>query len=362
MMTRSRYLSQWVLLLALSVVAGWPLVHAGIAAGALVGPMLAGIALGLNRARIGVPERAFMLAQGIIGCMIASMLQASVLQDVSAHLGPMAFAVAITLMGATATGWMLTRYGAMPGSTGAWGSLPGAAAAMVTMSAAFGADPRMVAVMQYMRVLIVVLSATAVSHYAAISSGTAELALSTPLTQGPTASLGMQACSILLAVITAWLGSISRIPAGALLVPIMVGGALQISGLISLAIPQPFVVQALAILGWSIGLRFTRDLVIPMLRALPIIIFGIVALLVLCLGAAWTLTLLTPVSLFTAYLATSPGGLDSVAVLALEANADMPFVVAFQTLRLFAVVLIGPFVGRWLARVASPERKPLQAN
>lgn len=353
MLTRSRFFSQWALLLALSVVAGWPLVHAGIAAGALVGPMLAGIALGLNRARIGVSERFFVVAQGIIGCMIASMLQASVLQDVAAHIGPMAIAVAITLMGATATGWILTRYSSMPGSTGAWGSLPGAAAAMVTMSAAFGADPRMVAVMQYMRVLIVVLSATAVSHYAGSASATAELTLITTFNQGPPASPGMQACSILLAIVTAWLGSISRLPAGALLVPIMVGGALQISGILSLAIPQPFVVLALAVLGWSIGLRFTRDLVVPMLRALPIILFGIVALLMLCLVAAWTLTLLTPVSLFTAYLATSPGGLDSVAVLALEANADMPFVVAFQTLRLFAVVLVGPFVGRWLARVKS---------
>lgn len=349
MFTRSHPLTQWAALLALSFLAGLPIILAGIAAGALVGPMLAGIVLGLNGARIGISKLPFIVSQGILGCMIASMLQASVLHDVATHFGAMAIAVVITLLGATATGWALTRFGAMPGSTGAWGSLPGAAAAMVTMSAAFGADPRMVAVMQYLRVLIVVLGATAVSHYAISTGGTSLTATTAMVNLAPPADLTMQICSILVAVVTAWLGALTRLPAGALLVPIMVGGALQISGVLTLAVPSPFVVLALATLGWSIGLRFQRDLIAPMLRALPIILAGIVTLMALCLVAAWMLTLLTPVSMFTAYLATSPGGLDSVAVLALEANADMPFVVAFQTLRLFAVVLIGPFVGRWLA-------------
>ena len=40
----------------------------------------------------------------------------------------------------------------------------------------------------------------------------------------------------------------------------------------------------------------------------------------------------------TAYLATSPGGLDSVAIIAVGSNADVPFVLALQTFRLLVVV------------------------
>jgi hypothetical protein len=48
----------------------------------------------------------------------------------------------------------------------------------------------------------------------------------------------------------------------------------------------------------------------------------------------------------TAYLATTPGGLDAVAIIALGSGADAPLVLAVQLLRLFAVVLAGSLLGR----------------
>ena len=52
----------------------------------------------------------------------------------------------------------------------------------------------------------------------------------------------------------------------------------------------------------------------------------------------------------TAYLAISPGGIDSVAVIGAASQADMSFVMALQTMRLLAVVLLGPPLARALAR------------
>ena len=56
----------------------------------------------------------------------------------------------------------------------------------------------------------------------------------------------------------------------------------------------------------------------------------------------------------TAYLATTPGGLDSVILLAMgsDTHTDVPFVVAAQTLRLFLVILTGPLVAKWICRHA----------
>ena len=52
----------------------------------------------------------------------------------------------------------------------------------------------------------------------------------------------------------------------------------------------------------------------------------------------------------TAYLATSPGGMDSVAVIAAACpNVDLPYVMTFQTARFFLVVLLAPRLARFMA-------------
>ena len=64
---------------------------------------------------------------------------------------------------------------------------------------------------------------------------------------------------------------------------------------------------------------------------------------------AWALAALTGIDGLTAYLATTPGGIDSVAVMALGSGADAPLVLAVQMLRLFAVILAAARLGRRLS-------------
>jgi uncharacterized membrane protein AbrB (regulator of aidB expression) len=56
----------------------------------------------------------------------------------------------------------------------------------------------------------------------------------------------------------------------------------------------------------------------------------------------------------TAYLATSPGGADSVAIIAASSPVNAPLVMAFQTARLFAVIAIGPAMSRFIATRLTP--------
>ena len=58
------------------------------------------------------------------------------------------------------------------------------------------------------------------------------------------------------------------------------------------------------------------------------------------------------VDFLTAYLATSPGGLDSMAIIAVDAHADVGLVLAMQALRLIGVVLTGPLLARQLVKLA----------
>src|ERR671915_232013 len=65
-------------------------------------------------------------------------------------------------------GWlvgpMLAAVAGLDGKTAALGTLPGAASGMLAMSGPLGADPRLVALMQYTRVVVVVFSAALVSR------------------------------------------------------------------------------------------------------------------------------------------------------------------------------------------------------
>ena len=75
-------------------------------------------------------------------------------------------------------------------------------------------------------------------------------------------------------------------------------------------------------------------------------VFGLVLVL---LAFAFLLVWLAGVDPLTAYLATSPGGADSVAIIAANSAVDVPFVMAMQAGRLLVVTLTGPALARYIA-------------
>jgi uncharacterized protein len=57
----------------------------------------------------------------------------------------------------------MSRFRIIPGTTAVWGMLPGGATVMMLMAEAYGADSRLVAFMQYLRVVMVAAAASVVS-------------------------------------------------------------------------------------------------------------------------------------------------------------------------------------------------------
>jgi membrane AbrB-like protein len=241
---------------------------------------------------------------------------------------------------------VLARFSSIPAATAAWGSAPGGASAMTAMSIDYGADPRIVAFMQYLRVTIVVLSASVVSRLL-LPHGVHALASGTPVYE-PLALLE----TLGIAVAGAWTGLKLRIPAGALLGPMIAGAVLHGTGLVRIAVPAPVLDAAYLAIGLTIGLLYTRATVRYALRVLPQLLASTVVLVALCAVSAALLVATLHVDALTAYLATTPGGLDSVTVIALGSGANVPLVLAVQTLRIFVVLLTGPALAKLIARIA----------
>jgi len=95
---------------------------------------------------------------------------------------------------------------------------------------------------------------------------------------------------------------------------------------------------------------------------LPMLVVSVLLLLFLCGLSGAILSELAGTDLMTAVLATVPGSIDSIALIAVSTHADMSFVMTLQTTRLFAVVLFGPQVARLLLRMASSWSKKIGAT
>lgn len=133
----------------------------------------------------------------------------------------------------------------------------------------------------------------------------------------------------------------------------LIGALCNTTGVMTPQTPEWLLAIAYALIGWQVGLLFTRTLFVLALRALPQIILSIAALMLCCALMAWGLTQVLPIDPLSAYLATSPGGLDTIAIIAAGSQVNLAFVMALQMLRLFTILLMGPAVARWISRHAA---------
>lgn len=334
----------WLLVLALSAIFVGLLEALHLSAALLIGPMAAAILVAAFEGRIQVGPIPFIGAQALVGCMIARSFKPALLHEVAREWPVFLIAVASVIAVSVMLGWIMARRRVLPGTTAIWGSFPGAAMAMTLMAEAFGADVRLVAFMQYLRVLMVAVVASAVARVTLGSGHAPDISWFAPVAVGPLAA------TLLLAFGSAAIAQRLHVPAGALLLPLVVAAVVQDMGWLTLTLPPWLLAISYAVIGWAIGQRFTREILSYALHAVPRVITAILALITICALLSVALMAITGVDALTAYLAMSPGGADSVAIIAASSKVDVPFVMAMQSARFLLVVMLGPSIARWVAR------------
>jgi membrane AbrB-like protein len=322
------------------------LTWARLPAALLLGSMLAGILVENGGAGILVPQLPFSFAQAVVGCMIARVLTSTILHSFLQQW-PLFLGISLLVIVASCLlGWIISKFRILPETTAIWGLLPGAASAMMVMADAYGADARLVVFMQYVRVVMVAIVASIIARlwiHAPAVAAAAPAVWFAPIHTLPLME------TLVLVVAAVVLGPVSRIPAGMLLIPMLVGAVLQIDGLIEIELPSWLLAASYLVLGWTIGLRFTREILMYAIRALPKMMVSILLLIAFCGGLAFALVEIFKIDPLTAYLATSPGGADSVAIIAASTNVDVGFVMAQQIARFMLVLIVGPALSRFVA-------------
>lgn len=349
--------ASWAVLGAATVAAGWLLGRIGLPSSYLFAALVLGIAVALRAADpLAVSPPAFAAAQAVTGVVLGGYLQSGALEALGDDWLAVTLVSAATLMLTLAAGAVLARATDLDEPTAALGMIAGGASGIVAMARELGADDRLVAFMQYVRVLIVVLLTPLLVALAfpghAHAPGGAAAGGDGPLL-GDTAGWAITAGASLLG---AALGRITRLPAGILLGPLFVAAAIEL-GVTDFEVPPVLREAGFVLIGWQVGLRFTVATIRQAGRLLVPVLVAMVALLAACFGLAVALDATTSVSLLDAYLATTPGGLYAVLATAVGAGANTTFIVAVQGLRLLVMVLLAPVAVNGILRVSSARRR-----
>lgn len=339
---------RWLLLVLATAAGAVALGFAGVPSPSLFAGLAAGTALALaDRAPADVPRAATIGAQAVIGVVIGLMARPETLVGLGANWLPVLVVSVATLLVSMGAGLALGLVRGVTPLTGMLALTAGGASGLVAISRELGGDDRVVAVVQYLRVGLVTATMPVVAVLLFGATGTMGAALPAA---GPPWWVGLGVTAACCAVGVP-LGIVTRMPAGALLGPMIVAVGVALAGWTATgAVPPELVVEpAYAVIGWGAGLRFTRESLRSVLTLLPwaTVLIGVV--IVLCAGLGVALSQLTGTTLLEGYLATTPGGVFAVLAIAISSGANATFVVAVQVLRVLMMLLVAPLLARLVA-------------
>jgi len=319
----------------------------------LFGSLVAGMGYALLApSELEMSPLLFRLGQALVGVVIGSLVRVETLLPVAKDWPAVLGVVVATLAVSTVAGRLLAVRRDVSVATGAFALVAGGASGITAIAHDLGADDRVVTVVQYLRVLLVLLAMPLVTT----------LVFHPPrdvgaLHTGPTRWLPDLVLVAVAVVAGLGLQRLVAAPAMALLGPMLVAVAVQSSGLLG-DVEVPTVLEQLgyALVGVRVGLRFTRASLRSIARLLPVATALILLVIASCAGIGLLLSAVTGVDRLTGYLATTPGGLFAVLATAADSGSDVTYVLAVQVVRVFAMLLVAPLGGGWLSRGATRSR------
>ncbi|MGD1934403.1 MAG: AbrB family transcriptional regulator [Candidatus Phaeomarinobacter sp.] len=299
-----------------------------------------GVAMaGLTQLGVFAWLRATMIA--VLGVMLGSAFTPDLLSQM---LGwwPDVLMLAAFIAIVTGIGFAVFKYGAGYDTTTAYFSAtPGGLSEMAIMGHELGADIRTISLIHATRILVVVAT---IPVYFRVVEGLEIPAL--PRDVGSLVDIPLYEAVMLsaCALLGVPLGRISRVPAGALIGPMVLSAAVHLAGLSSAKPPAEIVAAAQVVVGASIGCRFAG---LTLLDARRIISAGLVSGFLMVVAAALAAYLLAdflgrPAEVLV--LSFAPGGLAEMALIALILGIDTAFVSAMHVLRIAMVVIGAPLV------------------
>ncbi len=330
------------LMLCLGLVGGWLAARIGapmpFMLGALAASALAAVFGGQMFPRGYVfPVRFRLLFIGVIGVAIGARVDGAFLQPGGALLVSLAAVTLFVVLAQWGNYVIFRRLGGLDAPTAWFSGSPGGLLEAISMGEAAGAELPMLTMLQFLRIIVVVALLPigfSIWHGAPVGSAAG-------LSPGAGGAVGWAGVALVLvvAVIGVAAGMRLRIPAGQLIGPMLLAGALGWGGGLALAPPGWLMAGAQLVVGVSLGVRFHgvgRGLIAKALRLSMVsvaLMLGIGALLAVLV---YEVTGLPLEALIISY---APGGMTEMGLVAISLSAS-PAMVALHHLYRITITVV----------------------
>lgn len=344
-------LKRWIIVVPLSVLLGWVLDFLNIpAAWVLAGIIVAGASAIINGAELKVNKQVYTCGSGIVAVLAAVPIASESPHVLINYLIPGLVVAAFTLFLGVLSGLLLAK--ALPDinrETGLISMLAGGAAFMPAIAEKINADIRFVSLSQYLRLLMVAASLPLITSFLPRPEIRESLIEATQNNQ----TWWMIAIIIVISLIGNPIARAFRIPVPAILGPLLITLAVlyfsQASGLEEFNLYPPEFLTCFAFLsiGWLCGGMMSRESLQYFSRQIPRLLVFIVVLIIGCAAFAGLLAAWINISYFDAYLATSPGAMDTVLAISSEVGIS-PVVTVIQLIRMIVILIAAAFIPQFL--------------
>lgn len=232
------------------------------------------------------------------------------------------------------------RVGGLDAQTAYFAAMPGGLIEAITMGEERGADPKLLSLMQFSRIIFCILAVPigilAVDGIVVGSAAGVEM-------QGADAPIGPW--DVLILAASGGLGVLGarwlRLPAPLIIGPIGLSAAVHLAGLTAATPPAWMISVTQLVVGVGLGLRFVGLEWRAVVRALGLSALSVGGLLCVAVGIGLALAPIVGETVEAVVLAFAPGGVVEMSLVAVSLEVSVIFVVAHHVMRIVLAVLVG---------------------
>ena len=312
----------------------------------MLGPMVANIVASLRGWPVLIPNQARNSVLAVVGVFLGGSFTPDLLDRAGDWMLSLSMMVIFIPMITVLAGWYYHRWAGFDLSTSVFSGAPGTMTAMVIIGEASGADERMIALTQGLRVVIVVLLMPLLVVYilGVSGSGTSALSQGSPPGILDVVFLGIAASAGF------GLAKLLRFPASAMTGAMVTSATLYLFGVVEWRPPDVLLWVCLWILGSAVGSRYSTVTTRTFFRISKHAV--IATALIMCATAVFSgaVTQLTGTPYLTALASFTPGGVAEMCIIAITFDIDPAFVAVHHLARIALLITVAPVVASLLLR------------
>jgi uncharacterized protein len=303
----------------------------------MLGPMTACTLAAIAQLPIAAPQVVRQPMSAIIGVLLGATFGPTLFAHIGTWVGTILGLVVFMICCGVSSIWYLQTFGGLDAKTAYFAGMPGGLAEMITLGEERGADVKAIALIHGARILIVIMTLPfVIQWFAGVTLVRGAGSAPSIFTSPAVSEFLLLGC----ALAGTLLGHVLQLPAQNLLGPMLVSGAVHMTGLSDFKPTFEVVNAAQLVIGTTVGCRFAGIAPTVILAQMRLSL-GATAILLAWTGIfAFAISRVSTFDFTTLMLAYSPGGLAEMSLVAIALNAEVAFVAAHHLIRVVLVMVM----------------------